>query len=244
IVYGYSPTSRPDLAELVSMARARNIPVLVDAAGELPPRSNLKSIPASGADLVAFSGGKSIRGPQSTGILCGRKDLIASAVLQLLDMDDHPELWSPPADFIPREKLNGMPRHGFCRSMKVAKEQIVALLTALDLFTSGAYLSLVPKYREQLQRVAEKLSAAPVKCQLIEKGDGESPPYLEILLDETRLGRTAFDVCRRLRNGSPPVYVGHGKLPQKTLVIMATCVRDEQWEPMMLRLSQELTPAT
>ena len=71
-----------------------HLPVLVDAAGELPPKSNLKSIAATGSDLIAFSGGKALRGPQSTGILCGNKDLIGSAALQMLDMDDHLELLS------------------------------------------------------------------------------------------------------------------------------------------------------
>ncbi|MDA0832735.1 MAG: aminotransferase class V-fold PLP-dependent enzyme [Planctomycetota bacterium] len=242
IVYVYSTGSRPNLADLVRMAHVNDIPVLVDAAGELPPCENLKAIPATRADVIAFSGGKSIRGPQSTGILCGRKDLITSAALQMLDMDDHPELWTPPEEFIPVSKLTGMPRHGFCRSMKVAKEQIVSLLKALELFTSGAYLPLVPKYRERLLAIAAALSNHPVSCELIEKGDEESPPSLEIRLDESRLQQTAFDICRGLRGGSPAIYVGHGKLPQKTLVLIPTCIRDEQWTTLTKRLSDALTP--
>src|SRR5207247_3523684 len=113
----------------VAKAHARGLPVLVDAAGELPPRSNLRSIVATGADLVAFSGGKAIRGPQATGILCGRRDLVGSAALQMLDLDDHFELWDPPANLIDKTKLPGMPRHGLGRGFKVSKEQIAALLT-------------------------------------------------------------------------------------------------------------------
>src|SRR5438270_11721230 len=97
------------------------------------PRHNLRSLPATGADLVAFSGGKAIRGPQATGILCGRRDLIGAAAVQLLDMDDHPELWDPPPDLIDKHRLAGLPRHGIGRGFKVSKEQIVALLTALRL---------------------------------------------------------------------------------------------------------------
>src|SRR5205807_2031182 len=121
----------PPLAELVRRAHAHQLPVLVDAAGELPPRANLRALIATGADLVVFSGGKAIRGPQATGILCGRRDLIGPAALQMLDMDDHIELWEPPANLIDKKRLAGLPRHGIGRALKVSKEQIVALLTAL-----------------------------------------------------------------------------------------------------------------
>src|SRR6266481_5958814 len=93
VFYVLDSRSRPPLTEVVAKAHARGIPVLVDAAGELPPRSNLRSIVATGADLVALSGGKAIRGPQATGLLCGRRDLIGAAAVQMLDLDDHYELW-------------------------------------------------------------------------------------------------------------------------------------------------------
>src|SRR5262245_21840686 len=76
VLYVFDAKAQPPLKELVAAAHAHGLPVLVDAAGELPPRSNLRDIVATGADLVAFSGGKAIRGPQATGILCGRRDLI------------------------------------------------------------------------------------------------------------------------------------------------------------------------
>ena len=126
----------------------RGLPVLVDAAGELPPRRTCATIVATGADLVVFSGGKAIRGPQATGILCGRRDCIGAAALQMLDMDDHFELWEPPAELIDRSRLAGMPRHGIGRALKVSKEQIVALLTALKLFTSGDLRSRIGRHGE------------------------------------------------------------------------------------------------
>lgn len=224
IFYGFSPTSAPPLPDLIEVAHAHNLPILVDAAGELPPRSNLKSIAATGADLVCFSGGKAIRGPQSTGVLCGRRDLVSSAALQMLDMDDHFELWDPPAELIDKSQLPGLPRHGIGRGMKVSKEEIAALLTALDLFAAGEYDKLIPAYCGYLQTIAENLKDAPADCRLIDSPDGERLPILEITLHNSN---SAFEVCRSLRAGTPPVYVGHGKLAAGVLVINPICLDGE-----------------
>ena len=90
---GFSPL---DLRDVVAVARRHGLPVIVDASAALPPRSNLRAFLEAGADLVGFSGGKAIRGPQASGILCGRRELIASAALQMWDLDFLPELWNPP----------------------------------------------------------------------------------------------------------------------------------------------------
>ncbi len=239
VVYGHASDSQPDLKELVEAAHRHNIPVLVDAAGELPPTDNLRAIPATGADLVGFSGGKAIRGPQATGILCGRRDLIASAALQLLDMDDHFELWDPPADFIDKSKLSGIPRHGIGRALKVSKEEIVALLTALDLFASGTYNEQLPEQREMLNSIASALADQPAECRIVESAGGERL-VLEITLDESKLGLSAVEVCRRLRNGSPPVYVGHGRLAFGQLIVNPMCLDRISVEALTRRLAEEL----
>ena len=240
VFYVYSPDSRPRLEEVVKVAGARGLPVLVDAAGELPPRSNLTAIADKGAALVAFSGGKAIRGLQSTGILCGRKELIASAAAQMLDMDDHPELWDPPPALIDRNLLRGVPRHGIGRSMKVSKEEIIALLTALDLFVSGVYDDSVAQSQRMLEAIVEKLAETPSTCSIHKSPDGESLPILEVQIDERRLNKTAFDVCRKLRNGTPPIYVGHGKLGQAILVINPLCLDGARSEILAARLRAEL----
>ena len=240
VLYVYSPTSRPPLEEVVDVAHRRQLPVLVDAAGELPPRSNLKSIAATGADLVAFSGGKSIRGPQSTGILCGRRDLIGPAVAQLLDMDDHLELWNPPASLIDKEKLRGIPRHGIGRGFKVSKEEIIALLVALQLFTAGAYDGEVSKAHARLDQIAKVLKDSPVACSVRDKGDGESLPLLEVTIDEAAAGRGAMEICQSLRNGNPPIYVSHGGLREGKLLINPLHLNDNNTETLAARIRQEL----
>lgn len=237
MIYVQNQFSVPRLEELVAVAHQHNLPVLVDAAAELPPRSNLQDIPGTGADLVAFSGGKAIRGPQSTGILCGRKNLIASAALQMLDMDDHESLWDPPAAIIDRSQFIGIPRHGIGRGFKVSKEQIVALLTALDLFTSGAYDQRRINQLRWLQQISDSLAETNTSTQLAES---EATPLLEVHIDESTPGRTAFQICQNLRNGNPPVYVGHNKLNQGILVVNPACLNEDTIAPLIAGLQRSL----
>lgn len=87
ILYVAHANARPTIEEVARVANSRHVPLLVDAAAQLPPAANLRRFIAAGANLVAFSGGKAIGGPQGSGILCGGRDLIMSAVLQQLDLD-------------------------------------------------------------------------------------------------------------------------------------------------------------
>ena len=236
VLYVLTPDSRPALEDVVKVAHAQGLPVLVDAAGELPPRENLRDIPATGADLVAFSGGKAIRGPQATGILCGRKELVAAATLQMLDMDDHWDLWDSPNPWLEKSALAGLPRHGLGRAMKVAKEELMALLTALELFATGAYDSYLLEYTQWLQEISTQLQDCPVTCQLIDAKDSQTPCRLEITLDAALVELNAMQICRALRDGDPPVYVGHGRLEQNILIVNPFCLVAEQVEPLGRRL--------
>jgi L-seryl-tRNA(Ser) seleniumtransferase len=240
VLYVHAPDARPPSREVVEAAHRRGLPVLVDAAGELPPRRHLRALLETGADLVAFSGGKAIRGPQATGILCGRRDLIGPAAVQMLDMDDHPELWEPPSELIDRDKLAGMPRHGIGRGFKVAKEQIVALLTALRLFAAGAYEEVVAAYRPRLERIAAALEGQRVACRVVPAADGEGFPLLHVTLQGPDAGRAALEVCRRLRRGTPPVYIGHRLLHQGTLLVHPMHLDDRAVDVLVRRLREEL----
>jgi L-seryl-tRNA(Ser) seleniumtransferase len=241
VFYVYDANARPELSELVVAAHQHGLPVLVDAAGELPPRANLRQILATGADLVAFSGGKAIRGPQATGILCGRADLIGSAALQMLDLDDHWELWDPPTSLIDKAKLPGFPRHGIGRALKVSKEHIAALLTALELFASGQYDAELSEKRRLLEQLANELKDLAVQCRLLASEDGQRLPILEITLDHKRPGASALEVCRRLRLGKPSVQVGHAKLSEGTLIINPMHLNAERAAALVRRLREELT---
>ena len=241
ILYVHAHDSCPQLQEVVAMAHKHDLSVLVDAAGELPPRSNLTDIPATGADMVCFSGGKAIHGPQSTGILCGHRGLVSSAALQMLDMDDHLELWDPPENLIDRSQLTGIPRHGIGRGLKVSKEEIVALLTALDLFVSGAFDRKLLEYRRLLDTVANGLSDTKAECRMLEPLTNDRWPVLEITVDSSVPGRSAMDVCRSLRAGTPPVYVGHAGLHEGRLEINPVCLNDDAIAGLIERLREELS---
>lgn len=243
VLYVHDADARPSLDEVVAVAHAHRLPVLVDAAGSLPPRENLRRLIATGADLVAFSGGKAIRGPQATGILCGRRELISSAAIQMLDLDDHFELWDPPANLIDKSRLRGLPRQGIGRGMKVAKEQIFALLAALRLFADGVYDQELPVQRAFLDQITAGLGGLPARARCRVAEDGQSSPILELEIDEVRLGKSAFEVCRNLRRGSPAVYVGHGQLAQGILVIHPLHLNAERTTALIGRLRAELEPS-
>lgn len=220
IAYTASAFSYPALSAVCAMAKKRGVPVIVDAAGQLPPPANLKRFIAEGADLVSYSGGKAIRGPQGTGILTGKRDLIASVALQQLDMDVTFDLWTPPANLIPKEKLVGAPRHGVGRGYKVSKEQIVGLIVALQRYTEAQ----AKKDYERWIGFLEIVERGVTKCV------GAKPvflpprydlgfPLLEIQLNEGELGFTAYDVAARLKNGKPSIYVGERKVMDGSILI-------------------------
>src|SRR4029077_6417524 len=134
VAYVVTSPEDPPLRMVTEVAHKKGIPVIVDAAAQLPPEENLRCFIADGADLVAFSGGKAIRGPQASGFLCGRKELIQSVALNHLDFDLDLELTTPPPDLIPVDRLPGLPHHGIGRGFKVGKEEIVGFLVALKRF--------------------------------------------------------------------------------------------------------------
>ncbi len=219
ILYVYTKDSAPALADVVSLGQKHNLPVLVDAAGELPPPSNLTTLVASGANLVAFSGGKAIGGPQASGLLLGQRKLVGSALLQMLDMDDHPQLWKP--SLLDQLDFQAMPRHGIGRGFKVSKESVMALMSALDEFLQEDNSVRMQGLADTLSDIQKKLEQAGIISQ-VHWPDPETTPRLHLPAAD------AFRVCQQLRDSSPRVFVGHGMLDQDILIINAIALREHQ----------------
>ena len=244
IAYVVRPGGRPSLDAVTALAKKHGLPVLVDAAGQLPPVENLRCFIDAGADLVSFSGGKALRGPQNTGILAGRRDLITSVALQHLDLDEHFEMWDPPASLIPKKGLPGLPRHGVGRGFKVSKEAIVGLLTALKLFTQERCAGDATHLAGFLDRISTALAGlGGVRPTTLISSDPQKFPLLNITIDPTELGRDAFAVVRELRTGDPPVYVGEKFLFDDTFVIHPLNLNEERVTVLIRRLQGVLGTA-
>jgi len=207
IAYAPRPGSHPPLEEVIEIGKKYNVPVILDAANRLPPVENLHKFIDMGADLVCFSGGKGIRGFQASGILCGRRDLIASAVMQMLNIAEKSfDEWNPPASLIPKDRFRGKPEHGIGRGMKVTKEAIVGLLVALQDLTEEKFAKKAEHLRQLLEGIGTRLDGiAGVEVRMTE--DPECAyPMLEVKIDGQIVGRSAAEVSQRLRDGEPRIY--------------------------------------
>lgn len=202
------------LEMFVRVAHAHDLPVLVDAAAQLPPAANLRIFIEEGADLVAFSGGKAVGGPQSTGFLAGRKHLIQAVLLNHLDFDIDFSLWSPPPSLFADEELRCLPRHGIGRGFKVSKENAIGLLTALRRFTST---------RWQDDAMTKKCMAEDI-CLQIPSDCGIVPTLVEAHgIPRVELQFTsdsaAITLYRSLLTGQPAIALDPSKASTGRLVI-------------------------
>jgi L-seryl-tRNA(Ser) seleniumtransferase len=156
---------------------------LNDAAADVPPISNLWNYTQMGFDLVAFSGGKGIRGPQNAGLLLGRKDLIAAAV----------ENNSPNDDVVGR-------------GMKVAKEQIVGMVAAIDWFLSQSDAGIEAELRKRIDRITGELKDIPtLKSETFIPPVANHVPHLLIRYDQERVKISIREVAKQLRQGTPSI---------------------------------------
>ena len=211
------------LEKVVEIAHSHEVPVIVDAAAMLPPVENLTKYINAGADMVSFSGGKGIMGPQSTGVLCGRKELIEAAV------------------------MNAAPNsQGIGRPAKVSKENIAGLITALELFVDTDYSAVQAGWRQMCVYVVDKLQGIDhVRAEL-----SEARPELEnstsghtralIFIDKDHPNLSEVEVIEKLMDGDPPISVGVAG-PQGGIAVVPVNLHDGEEEIIGNRLREILS---
>jgi L-seryl-tRNA(Ser) seleniumtransferase len=232
VVYVAGGSAQPPLSEVVRVAHGHSVPVIVDAAGQLPPAINLRKFIGEGADLVTFSGGKAIGGPQGSGILAGKRDLIMSALLQHLDLDIYWEQWAPPPSLIDKHRLKGLPQHGVGRPCKVGKETIIGLMVALRRFTSETDESRGRRFRTLMQRLHTALGGIDhARLQLTEG----LVPKLELHLAK-EAPRSALDLCVELERGNPSVHADPSRVRSGVVSFSPWCLRDDDPEKIAARV--------
>lgn len=193
VVHLVSPFTSPpgvlSFEEVREVAHARGVPVLVDAASMLPPRDNLFRYLRGGADLVIFSGGKGIRGPQSTGILAGRRDLVRAAT------------------------LNASPNQAIGRAAKTSKEEIVGIVNALELFLAEDEAAEMTRYRDVCASIVDTLRDIQGLRALVEQDCvNRVIPHAVVYFEPSWKGPSGKAVRLALASGEPHIYVQQGAL--------------------------------
>jgi L-seryl-tRNA(Ser) seleniumtransferase len=167
----------------IRIAHEHDVPCMNDAAADVPPISNLWNYTKMGFDLVAFSGGKGIRGPQNAGLLLGKKRLIDAA------MQNN----SPISDTIGR-------------GLKVAKEQIVGMVAAIDWFLSQSDGVFEAEFRGRADRIAKALKGIPtMEARVYVPEVANHIPHLLLRYDQSRIPVSPVKVAEILRNGNPSI---------------------------------------
>ena len=181
--------------EFAKLGKKHNVPTMMDAAADLPPVENLWKFTQAGIDLVVFSGGKGITGPQSAGLVVGRKDLIEAG------------------------RLNSSPfSDSLCRGQKVNKEELVGMLVALELFVNRDHDATWKAWERSCNRIAGYVKRVKgIKTEIKVPELSNMVPHLHLTWDYDATGLKPPDVARALREGSPSIEVKPGSKEELVL---------------------------
>ena len=205
------------LNRVCEIAHARDVPVIVDAASMLPPRANLYRYLRDGADMVVYSGGKGVRGPQGSGILVGRADLIEAAAAQ-----------ASPAQFLGR-------------GMKVAKEEVIGLVASLASFVEEDEAAEMAAYRAMAQKAVDALVELPgLRVTLEQDGTNYLIPHAVIRFTDEWRGPSRDSIAAAMEHGSPQIHLHQLGGPLE-LAVDPLNLTEEETEVVIRRLGEELT---
>lgn len=215
----------------VRVAREHKVPTFNDAAADVPPISNLWAYTKLGFDMVTFSGGKGIRGPQNAGLLLGRKDLIAAAAATNNPFDE-----------------------GVGRGMKVAKEQIIGMVAAVDWLLSQSDESMQSEFQRRADRISSELKSIPtLQSRTVVPPVANHVPHLLLTYDQQRVAIAPIEVAKQLRQGNPSIELnpstgrreGSAGLPsdENTIVVGVWMLQPGEEVVVAHRLRQVLSSA-
>jgi L-seryl-tRNA(Ser) seleniumtransferase len=181
----YTTALGDKLEKTVALAKKTNVPLLLDEAAGIPPIENLKRYAKIGLDLYCFSGGKGLAGPQCSGLLLGRKDLIEAAL------------------------ANTSPWEGaVCRAMKVGKEEVMGALAAVEAWTKIDLAALNRVWEQRVKRIATMVETVPgVTTEMKIPEGGNRYPTLTVKWEEEGWNFRVADCDRQLRQGNPRIEV-------------------------------------
>ncbi len=209
LYYPSQPSAAPPLADIVAASHRRGVPVIVDAALEPVPPVLDHRFADAGADLVVFSGGKRLGGPQASGVLCGRLDLVESAMLQMLDMDVRAQTWVEDR-LITENVVPGPPHHGLGRAMKVGKEEIAGLVTAVRIFLAEDHAERAAADAQRLELIADAAEAVP-GITVLRPRPGVFAPRLSLAVDEAVAGYDVWRLLRHVQDQDPAVHLNEAE---------------------------------
>ena len=202
--------------EWLSLGKEFSIPTMIDIAADVPPVENLWRYNEMGFDLVCISGGKALRGPQSAGILMGRKDLIAAA------------------------RLNAPPRSGIARGQKVNKEEIIGMYAALDRYVKLDHAKEWKEWEQKISRIdASVKKVMGIKTEVIVPPVANHTPSLKVTWDPAVTEITSEELGKRLRIGSPSIEIVSWEEKESVkLTVFMLKAREEEIEAK--KMSEEL----
>ncbi|MBI1347802.1 aminotransferase class V-fold PLP-dependent enzyme [bacterium] len=222
----YGVEEHPILADLVALAHRHNLPVIVDGAFSMPPVGNLTAFSKLGVDLIAYSGGKHLGGPQASGILCGRADLIRSAWVQMVDMDVRQGTWSLQS-WVEAGWISRPPRHGIGRSMKVSKEAIIGLMTALERYPLRDHAAEQRAWQQSISKIYDGLSSIRSLriTALTQAANGQPYPLLQIESGAGPGGLSVRDLTLALRTLPRKILLAEDERTPDRTYLYAQCLQ-------------------
>jgi L-seryl-tRNA(Ser) seleniumtransferase len=206
--------------EWVALGKKHNIPTMIDIAADVPPVENLWKFNDMGFDLVCVSGGKAMRGPQSAGLLMGKKNLVAAARMH-------------------------MPPRGFTigRGMKINKEEIFGMYVALEKFINQDHAKTWKQWEDGIAHIDNSIKKVEgVQTQITVPPLGNHTPTLQVSWDKNKIKLAKEDLVTNLRNGNPSIELGGGGPDSFSVTVWM--MKPGQEKIVAKRLTEEFSKAT